>query len=194
MTAGSGIVHSELSPESFLRSGGRLEILQLWVNLPARLKMSRPRYVGLQKEDIPTYGTGKGRAAISVIAGPWEGHTGPIPTLTDMFMSVIEMAAGAQVHLPTPPGRTVFLYAARGDVRIGGEDVRPMTLVEFNDDGDVIAVTAEADAVLLFGHAPPFNEPIVAHGPFVMNTRDEIIQAIRDYQAGKFAELAGQVS
>jgi quercetin 2,3-dioxygenase len=195
MTAGHGIVHSELSPESFLRSGGRLEILQLWVNLPARLKMTKPRYVGLQKEDIPTYGTGKGRATISVIAGPWEGHTGPIKTLTDMFMSVVEMASGAHVHLPTPPHHTVFLYVARGEVEIGGQDLRPMTLVQFNDDGEMIEIMAKSDdIVLLFGHAPPFNEPIVAHGPFVMNTREEILEAIRDYQAGKFAELPGQVS
>jgi redox-sensitive bicupin YhaK (pirin superfamily) len=194
MTAGRGIVHSELSPESFMRSGGRLEILQLWVNLPARLKMTKPRYVGLQKEDIPTYGTGKGRATITVIAGLWEGHKGPIETLTDMFMSVVEMAPGALVHLPAAKDRNVFLYVARGEVQIGGEDLRPMTLVEFNGDGDVLDITAKTDAVLLFGHAPPFNEPIVAHGPFVMNTRDEIIQAIRDYQAGKFAELPGQVS
>lgn len=184
MTAGSGLVHAELSPDSFKRSGGPLEILQLWVNLPARLKMSPPRYTGLQRADIPALPIEGGR--LNLVAGQWEGRSGPVETLTDIFMSWVELDGGARVSLPAPRGRSVFLYAVRGDVQVGGEDVPAQRLAELNDDGDGVEIAAGGPAVLLYGHAEPYREPIVSYGPFVMNSEDEIRQAIRDYQAGRF--------
>jgi redox-sensitive bicupin YhaK (pirin superfamily) len=186
MTAGRGLVHAEVSPASFKRSGGGLEILQLWVNLPARLKMTEPRYIGLQRADIPSFDTDEGRATVDLIAGEWDGHTGPIRSLTSVCMTTIRLAAGGTLCCPTPPGRNVFLYVVRGELTVSGTPAPARNLVELNDDGDAVDLVATTDSFALFGHAEPYNEPVVSHGPFVMNTREEITQAIRDYQAGKF--------
>lgn len=184
MTAGRGLEHAELSPEEFKREGGPLEILQLWVNLPSRLKMTPPRYVGLQRDDIPSFM--KDGVTVSLISGTWEGHQGPVESLTGVAMTMIEMRPGSRITLEAPPGRNVFLYVVRGDVNVAGEDVKPMVLVDLNDDGDRVEIEAITEAFLLYGHAEPFGEPVVAYGPFVMNTREEIVQAIRDYEAGAF--------
>jgi quercetin 2,3-dioxygenase len=180
MTAGRGLEHAELSPESFKRRGGGLEILQLWVNLPSRLKMTAPRYVGLQRDQIPS--VARGGATVNVISGSFDGATGPVESLTGVAMMTLSLEAGARVTLPAPRGRNVFFYIVRGELNVG----REMELVHFDDDGDSIEVEAKTDAFLLFGHAEPYGEPVVAHGPFVMNTREEIVQAFRDYQLGLF--------
>ena len=186
MTAGRGLEHAEESPPSFRESGGRLEILQLWVNLPARLKMSEPRYVGVQKDRIPAIDADGGRATVHLIAGEWEGRRGPIESLTGVHMTTVDLAPGASLELPAPRGRSVFLYVVRGEVGVAGRRASEFHLVETNDDGDSVAVEALTSARLLFGHAEPLAESVVAHGPFVMNTRQEILEAIRDYQEGKF--------
>lgn len=188
MTAGSGLVHAELSPADFKRAGGPLEILQLWVNLPSRLKMTPPRYVGLQREDIPAIAAADGKATVNLIAGAFDGSKGPFEPLHDFFMATIELTGGA-LTLPVAPGRNVFLYVVRGDLKVGGTPVKSHHLVELNGDGDT--VTLEGDGFVLFGHAEPFGEPVFSHGPFVMNTREEIIQAIDDYNAGKFGFVPG---
>lgn len=180
MTAGRGLEHAELSPEEFLRNGGPLEILQLWVNLPSRLKMTDPRYVGLQRDDIPSFTLDE--ATVNLIAGEWDGRRGPVESLTGVHMSTVVIPAEAGITLPAPRGRTVFFYIVRGALNAG----RAMELIEFNDDGDTIEVEALSDALILFGHAEPYGEPVVARGPFVMNTHAEIIQAVSDYQAGMF--------
>jgi len=187
MTAGRGLEHAELSPEDFLRNGGPLELLQLWVNLPSRLKMTDPRYVGLQKDEIPSLVSDGGRVTIHPISGDWDGQRGPIESLTDVAMSTVELAEGGCVSLPAPQGRNVFLYVVRGQVSVSGTAAPAMHLVELNDDGNAIELQALAPSLLLFGHATPYNEPVVAHGPFVMNTYEEIQQAIRDYHAGLFS-------
>lgn len=188
MTAGSGVIHAEVSPAYFLEAGGPLEILQLWVNLPARLKMSAPRYTGLQKDAIPALPTADGRGTVNLIAGSWGGHTGPFDSLTGVFMSTVTLQAGGAVRFPDVRGRNVFLYVVRGAVRIAGETAQQYRLLELNDDGDSVDIVADTDAVLLFGHADAIGEPVVAQGPFVMNTRDEIQQAARDYMDGKFGD------
>jgi hypothetical protein len=186
MTAGSGLVHAELSSDEFKQHGGPLEILQLWVNLPSRLKMVQPRYVGLQRDDIPALPTPDGKGTVNLISGRWNGHEGAMQPLTDVFMSTIELAAGGTVGIPGVAGRNVFLYVVRGTVSVGDERVAEHFLAELSEAGDTVEISAETDAVLLVGHAEPIGEPVVSYGPFVMNTREEIMQAIRDYQAGKF--------
>ncbi len=186
MTAGRGLVHAELSPEEFKRRGGSLEILQLWVNLPARLKMTAPAYTGLQCDAIPALATDDGRGKVNLIAGRFNGAEGPVRSLTGVFMSTVELAAGGGVEFAGLTGRNVFLYVVRGRIEVTGSAAPAFTLVELGDDGDTVALRAAEDCVLLFGHAEPLREPVVAHGPFVMNTREEIAQAIRDYQAGLF--------
>lgn len=189
MTAGSGIVHAEISPPEFLRDGGPLEILQLWVNLPSRLKMSEPRYVGLQRESIPTLALEDG-GELHLIAGEHGGQRGPIDSLTGVFMSTLEMPAGAHERLPVPAGRQVFLYVVDGDVAVAGEAVEARHLIELGQEGECAEVATCSKARLLFGHADPIGEPVFSHGPFVMNSRDEILEAIEDYQAGRFGGLA----
>jgi redox-sensitive bicupin YhaK (pirin superfamily) len=169
MTAGRGLEHAELSPEEFRRDGGPLEILQLWVNLPSRLKMTEPRYVGLQREEIPSVGN------VHLISGGYGGHRGPVKSLTGVTMMTVDLPPRTAVSLPAPRGRNVFFY-----------DVRKFQLVEFNDDGEAVEYWSDDATTILFGHAEPVGEPVVAYGPFVMNTQQEIVQAVRDYQAGLF--------
>jgi len=188
MTAGSGLVHAELSPERFKKSGGPLEILQLWVNLPAALKMTTPAYRGLQGNEIPTVEADDGRVRIDAVSGTWAGVEGAFSSLTGVAMAVVRLAPGSRIELPIPSGRTVFCYVVRGEAKVGDTAAPAFNLAELSD-GDAVALGAEKGAVLLFGHADPIGEPVVAHGPFVMNTQEEIVRAIRDYQAGKFGGL-----
>ena len=190
MTAGRGLVHAEISPREFTERGGPLEILQLWVNLPARLKMTAPRYVGVQRDAIPALPTPDGKGTVHLIAGTWNGAQGPIESLTGVFMSTVELRAGGGVEFHGVAGRSVFLYVVRGRIAMGAEECGEHTLLELSEDGDTVGIRALDDALLLFGHADPLGEPVVAHGPFVMNTRAEIAEAIADYQAGKFGPLA----
>ena len=187
MTAGAGLVHAEVSPPEFKRAGGPLEILQLWVNLPARLKMTPPRYTGLQREQIPVVPLPNGAGEVELVSGAFEGREGPIHSLTGVAMAVVHLLPGRRADLPAPQGRNVFLYLARGDVSVAETPVEQWNLVELYDDDSSVALEAgSAGAVLLFGHADPIGEPVVAHGPFVMNSAEEIRQAVLDYQAGKF--------
>jgi quercetin 2,3-dioxygenase len=191
MTAGSGLVHAEISPDAFKEHGGPLEILQLWLNLPARLKMTPPRYTGLQRSEIPSVATRDGTGSVQLIAGEWGGATGPFVSMTGVFMSVVSLQKGAGVAFDGIGARVPFLYVIRGAVRVGGNDdvVSQYTLAQLSDAGDSVEFIAETDALVLFGHADPIDEPVASYGPFVMNTREEISQAIADYQAGKFGAM-----
>jgi redox-sensitive bicupin YhaK (pirin superfamily) len=186
MTAGSGLVHAEISPEEFMRKGGPLEILQLWVNLPPRLKMTQPRYIGLQRDEIPAIPTPDGKGIVNLVSGEYLGRKGAMQPLLDIFMSTVELKAGARVEFSGVAQRNVFLYVVRGSIDVAGQAAPEWHLIELSDAGDSVEIEAKSDGVLLFGHAEPIGAPVVSYGPFVMNTRDEIMQAIHDYQAGKF--------
>ena len=186
MTAGSGLVHAEISPDEFMRTGGPLEILQLWVNLPPRLKMTPPRYIGLQRDEIPAIETPDGLGLVSLVSGEYLGRKGAMQPLLDIFLSTVELKAGAHVEFPGVASRNVFLYVVRGSIKVAGREAPEWHLLELGDAGDSVEIEAVSDAVLLFGHAEPIGAPVVAYGPFVMNTREEIMQAIQDYQAGRF--------
>jgi quercetin 2,3-dioxygenase len=186
MTAGSGLIHAELSPRSFREQGGALEILQLWLNLPAKLKMTAPRYVGLQKDELPVVGTADGSAEVQLISGEYQGVRGPVQSLTGTFMSIVRLAAGGQLKFDGLSGRVVFLYVVRGSITIGTQQVTQFNLAELHDDGDTLELLADDAAIVLFGHAEPIDEPIAARGPFVMNTAEELNQAFVDFHAGKF--------
>lgn len=183
MTAGRGIVHAEVSPAAFKRNGGDLEILQLWVNLPARLKMTAPRYIGVQAEAIPAIVVDG--AAVHLVSGEWQGRSGAIESLTGVFLSRIEAQPGARLTFDRLNDRDVFLYVARGAIDVAGTRVPHFTLAALSE-GDRVTITASEPSIVLFGHAEPIPEPVVAHGPFVMNSVEEIRQAFADYQAGTF--------
>ncbi len=190
MTAGRGLVHAELSSREFIEKGGGLEILQLWVNLPARLKLTDPKYTGLQRDAIPAIAADGGRVSVNLVAGAFDGQEGPVRPLVDIHLMTVTLQAGGRVTLPAPRDRSVLCYVIRGAVTVGGERLDAYRLAELAQDGDAVEVVAEQEAVMLFGHAVPFGEPIVSYGPFVMNTREEIAQAIQDYEAGKFGAIA----
>jgi len=190
MTAGSGLIHAEVSPDAFLRQGGPLELLQLWINLPSHLKMSRPRYRGLQADEIPAIQVDKGQATVHLISGTWSGRTGPIASLTGVFLTTIELAASGRAGFGSLSGRNVFLYVISGEVKANGQAVPAWTLAEFDLAGDMLEIEASEDARVLFGHAEPIGEPVVARGPFVMNTEREIAEAVRDYNAGLFDNVS----
>jgi len=186
MTAGRGLVHAEVSPREFMQDGGPLEILQLWVNLPPALKMTAPRYTGLQRDQIPVIESEDGKVRMQLVSGTYGGVTGPIESLTGVFMSTVEMKAGGLLYLDNLLDRNLFLYVVRGVIQIAPDTVSAFHLAQFDTVGDELEIRAEQDCVLLLGHAEPIREPVVSHGPFVMNTREEINQAILDYQAGRF--------
>jgi redox-sensitive bicupin YhaK (pirin superfamily) len=188
MTAGSGLVHAEISPESFRRSGGRLEILQLWVNLPARLKMVPPAYRGLQRDEIPVV-RAKDGAGIDLVSGEYGGEKGAIESLTGVALATIRLDAGGGAVFEGLGNRSVLLYVVRGRVTVAGTEVPAFNLAGLGP-GDDVAIHAVEDSLVLFGHADPIGEPVVSYGPFVMNTREEIGQAIADYQAGSFGHMA----
>jgi redox-sensitive bicupin YhaK (pirin superfamily) len=189
MTAGRGLVHAEISPDEFRRRGGPLEILQLWVNLPSKLKMSAPRYTGLQRDAIPAIATPDGKGSVNLVAGRHAGRDGPIHSLTGIFMASVALDAGGRVAFEGLAGRNVLLYVVRGRISVQGRTIPAYTLAEASREGERIELVAEEPAVVLFGHGDPIGEPVVAHGPFVMNTREEIVEAMRDYQAGRFDAL-----
>ena len=186
MTAGSGLVHAEISSEEFKKEGGALEILQLWVNLPAAHKMTPPKYVGLQKDEIPVAVWDDGKVKAQIIAGNWNGVEGAVKPLTDIHLSRIDFAAGGKMTTIIDVNKTVFLYVVKGTIKVNGEAVEMHHIVEFNHDGKVVELKGLEDAIILFGYATPFHEPFQAYGPFVMNTQEEIMQAYEDYNNGKF--------
>ncbi|WP_296252174.1 pirin family protein [Pseudomonas sp. UBA4194] len=189
MTAGSGLVHAELSPESFKREGGPLEILQLWLNLPSCLKMTAPAYTGLQRESITVIN--QDNAEIQLISGDCAGKEGPIRSLTQTCMMVVTLQAGAKVRLPAPSSRNVFLYVVNGSAEIASVVLEQHHLIALSGDADEVVIDSAQGSTLLYGHAEPLNEPVVSYGPFVMNTQEEIQQAMADYRAGKFGQVPG---
>jgi redox-sensitive bicupin YhaK (pirin superfamily) len=186
MTAGSGLIHAEISSEEFKAAGGPVEILQLWVNLPARLKMTAPRYRGLQAEEIPKVESDGGRVRVEVVSGEWFGERGPFETLTDVSLSLVSFEPGGRLRLDVPAGRSVLFYVVAGSVVVNRLRVWARQVVEFYDGGTLIEVKAKPESLILFGHAARNREPITSIGPFVMNTLEELDQALRDYGAGRF--------
>ena len=186
MTAGRGIIHSETSSPEFLKIGGKMEMLQLWLNLPSKFKMTEPHYVGLQKEEIPIIPKDENKIKIHAVSGEWEGIKAPIQSLADVNLSFIELQSGGKVNFNIPSEHNIFLYVVSGEINVNGKVTSSLNILEFGHEGEEINIESLKDSVILFGHALPFNEPIVPYGPFVMNSMDEIKQAYEDYQEGKF--------
>jgi hypothetical protein len=186
MTAGSGLIHAEVSSSDFKRKGGDLEILQLWLNLPAVKKMIAPKYIGLQKEEIPAFELDGGKVRVQQLFGNWKGVHGAFEGTFPITMSTIYLSKGGKFEKEIPAQENIFFYIVRGELKVNGEEIPFRNLVEFTNYGEKVVVEAVEDSILILGHAAPFNEPMVAQGPFVMNTQKQIYEAYEDYQAGKF--------
>ncbi|MCF7802561.1 MAG: pirin family protein [Candidatus Marinimicrobia bacterium] len=191
MTAGRGLIHAEISSEEFKEQGGDLEILQLWLNLPKRHKMKDPYYRGLQADEIPSISLDDERVTLNLVSGQWNGTDGAFESITDVFLSTVEFEPDGQFNIDISPDRNIFFYVIRGELEVNGTAVEELHLVEFENDAESLEVTANKESILLFGHAEPLNEPVVARGPFVMNTEGEVRKAYEEYQQGKFGTWDG---
>ena len=190
MTAGNGIVHEEFHSRDFTRQGGTLQMAQLWVNLRAKDKSAQAGYQTLAKAQIPTVALPGEAGTARVIAGELNGHHGPAKTFSPINLWDVSLHAGKSVELPTPDGHTTAVLVLKGKVAVdGGREAGEGDLAIFERSGTGISLKASTDAQLLVMDGEPLNEPIVGHGPFVMNTREEIQKAFEDFQQGHMGEL-----
>ncbi|ARN82749.1 pirin family protein [Methylocystis bryophila] len=187
MTAGSGILHEEFHSQAFAKSGGEMEMAQLWVNLPAKDKSAKPRYQTLSKAEIPTVELPDGAGVFRVIAGACGGVKGPAQTFTELSLLDARLGAGKRAVFDVPDGHTVSVLLRKGAVALGDEArLSPGQVAVLSREGGSVAITAEQNSELLLLSGKPIGEPIAAYGPFVMNTEAEIRQAISDFRAGRF--------
>lgn len=188
MTAGSGVLHEEFHSPGYSKTGGPFRMVQLWVNLPARDKLTPARYQAITRGMIGEVAIEGGRARI--IAGAFEGKKGPASTFTPINLWDVRLDADANVILPVPEGHTTMIAVLSGHITIAGEGVGAAEIARLSRDGDGVAITADGDAMLLVMTGEPIDEPVVGYGPFVMNTEAEIREAIAEFNAGKFGALA----
>ncbi|KAA0013762.1 pirin family protein [Billgrantia pellis] len=192
MTAGAGIVHEEFHSGNFTQQGGTLDMVQLWVNLPAEHKSTPAAYQTLLDADIPRVALPQRAGELRVIAGEYRGHRGPAHTFTPIEVWDLRVAPGTETTLAVPEGHTTLLVVLEGTVQVNSEAVvRDEAVVAFQRQGDEIRLEANNDAKLLLLAGAPLGEPVVGYGPFVMNSEAEIHQAFAEFQAGKFGRLEG---
>jgi redox-sensitive bicupin YhaK (pirin superfamily) len=185
MSAGRGLIHAETCSDNFFKNGGNFEVLQLWINLPSIHKMKDPEYLGLQKDSIPAIKVND-KVVLNLLSGDYEGEKGPFDSVTKIFLSSIEMKESGEISINIPHVKKVLLYVVKGEISIGSSQVDAFNLIVLNHDGKSVDIKADSDSFLILGYADPLNETIAAQGPFVMNTEKELIDAYRDYRAGKF--------
>ncbi len=191
MTAATGIVHEEFHSARFSREGGTFEVAQLWINLPAKQKLSPPQYQEIRSAQIPAVTLPRAGGTARVIAGELAGVRGPAKTITPLEVWDLELNAGHAVDLSVPEGHTAILVVQHGAVQVNGSTrLAAVELALFDRAGGDIGLQCESEARALLLAGAPIGEAIVAQGPFVMNSRDEIHQAIKDYQAGRMGHLA----
>lgn len=190
MTAAAGIVHEEFHSNAFTKNGGTLEMVQLWVNLPAKDKMSGAGYQTLLDAKIPSVALPNDAGRVRVIAGEFDGYRGPARTFTPIDVWDVRMNQSATARFKVPTGRTLALVVLHGTVLVNGSDIaREAQLVQFESEGSDVEIEANSDATLLLLSGEPINEPIVGQGPFVMNTQAEIAQAMSDFRSGQFSRI-----
>ena len=190
MTAAGGILHEEFHSPAYAAKGGPFEMVQLWVNLPAKDKLAQAGYQGIVDAQIPAVALPAEAGTLRVIAGDYAGHPGPARTFSPMNVWDIRMTAGKRVELPQPEGWSTLIVVLDGTVQINGEAVlRAAQLATLSTAGSGVMVEANSNAKLLLLAGEPIDEPVVGHGPFVMNSQQEIIQAIADFNSDKFGQI-----
>lgn len=190
MTAGAGILHEEFHSPAFAQSGGRLKAAQLWVNLPARDKLAAPGYQGIVAQDIPVVQLPDAAGSLRVIAGIYRDHTGPARTFSPMHVWDVQLEAGGSSRFTLPQGWTALVVVVAGTIQVNASTIaREAQLVVLDRSGQELQLDASGDARVLLLSGEPFDEPVVGYGPFVMNSRQEIMQAIEDFNSGRFGAM-----
>ncbi len=190
MTAASGVLHKEFHETEWSKTGGEFQMVQLWVNLPAKDKMSPPKYQAISNAEMKKVPLPNGDGEIEIIAGDYNGNKGPASTFSPVNMFNVRLKKGAKTKLSFPSTYTTALLMVEGDAKINGETEAPQDhFVMFGNDGESFTMEASTDTIILVLSGEPLNEPIAAHGPFVMNTKEELIEAFQDFNMGKFGYL-----
>lgn len=190
MTAASGILHKEYHEEEFSKAGGDFQMVQLWVNLPAKDKMSRPKYQGITRDDIAQYQLPDNAGVVEVIAGQYQDAKGPAFTFTPVHLQNAKLNKGGKAEFSFPASYNTGILVIDGSVKVNDTELVPTNhFALFKNDGDTFTLEALENSVVLVLSGEPIHEPIAAHGPFVMNSRAELIQAFEDFNEGKFGYL-----
>lgn len=189
MTAGAGILHKEYHEEAFSKRGGLFEMVQLWVNLPKKDKLTQPHYQALTKNEIGKVQLPNNGGVVNVIAGEFNGVKGAATTYSPVHVFDIKLNSGGEVETSLPSAYNTALLVINGSVTVNDEKAAEHSFVLFKNDGEAIHIKADEDSVVLVLSGEPLNEPIASYGPFVMNTQQEIIESIEEFQAGKFGVL-----
>jgi len=191
MTAASGVVHEEFHEKEFAKKGGTLHAIQLWVNLPRASKMSAPRYQTILNADIPAINLDGGAGQLRVIAGSYLGHKGPARTFTPVELYDLQLKAGRQAQLSLPEGHNTSVFVLQGRATVNGShEAGEAELIVCKRNGSRVTIDAKEESRILIMSGEPIEEPIARYGPFVMNTKTELIEAIQDYQSGKMGHLS----
>jgi len=189
MTAGAGILHKEYHEQEFSKKGGPFEMVQLWVNLPAKNKLTPPKYQAITAADMAKVSLDDNSGVVNVIAGSFNRHNGPATTFTPVNMFDIRLNAGKSLTTEIPASNNTVILVVSGAATVNGEKAGLHDLVLFKNSGEEISITADEDSVLLLLSGEPINEPIAQYGPFVMNTHRELQEAFEEFQSGKFGAL-----
>lgn len=189
MTAGSGILHKEYHEENFARAGGLFEMVQLWVNLPKKDKLTTPHYQALTKDQMGKVTLPDGSGIVNVIAGTFNNTKGPANTYSPVNLFDIKLNADGKTTIQTPSDHNTAILVINGNVAVNSQPVKEHSFILFNNDGEEIDIYSKDQSVLLVMSGMPLNEPIASYGPFVMNTPEEIMESIREFQSGKFGTL-----
>lgn len=190
MTAASGVLHKEYHEENFAKQGGDFQMVQLWVNLPAKYKMSKPKYQAISNEMINKYHLPEDAGWVEIIAGEFNGLKGSAETFTPVHLQNAKLNQDGKVTFNFPADYNTALLVIEGKIKVNETEIVPTDhLVLFENEGEEIQIEALENSTILVLSGEPIHEPIAAHGPFVMNTREEIVQAFHDYNTGKFGYL-----
>lgn len=190
MTAASGVLHKEYHEKEFSRRGGLFQMVQLWVNLPAQYKMSQPKYQAIENSSMGKYQLPGDKGVIEIIAGEYQGVKGPASTFTPINMFNARMKAGAKAEFHFPGKHNTGILVVEGKLNVNGSTVAAADhFILFKNDGETITLEAAEDSIALILSGEPINEPVAPYGPFLMNTKEEIVQAFDDLNNGKFGYL-----
>lgn len=196
MTAGAGILHEEFHSDHYAKTGGPFEMAQLWVNLPAEHKLAKPGYQGIVDKEIPAVALADDAGVVRVIAGEYLGNRGPAHTFSAMDVWDLRLNAGKTLDFSLPAGRTLAVVVLAGEVEVSdgdkadGKPIAKAQMAVLTREGEAVSLSAKADSKLLILSGEPLDEPIVGYGPFVMNTHEQIAQAIQDFNNGRFGRMS----